>query len=396
MLHRIATTAIAAAVALPFAAAPVAAETAEPAVEQSNWFWREQVGGTIDPIGVPYPGQLPEHTVPKGDLAVAVDPRQASDPKQDPDKETYLAWGLYDIPTKSSLSSFKVTMPLDQEAKGNVFAEPPKLIACLPKQAWSGGDGAEQFAGKPKDDCSSAAAGTFDDKKKAYTFDLTSFAQTWVDGDTNNGVAIRHALDYAKPFQVVFLPADKVKAEMAYVPATTAPTTQPTVPAASGGGAPAVPADPSLDAGSGGSIPGVDTGTLAGGEVDVPTSTGAAGGPQPVTASQPTQTVPRALSFDTGPTPAFWLAVLGGVILLGLASLTLGDAAVPLAATQSRGGLTRALDKRRRAAATTAVNGAEAGLAAANGAKSPITGTFTPATADPTSVTAPLTLRPGG
>lgn len=351
-IQRIATTAIAAALALPFTATPTAAATLDPVVDQSNWFWREQVGGTIDPIGVPYPGQLPEHTVPKGDLAVAVDPRQSSDPKQDPDKETYLSWALFDVPLQSSVSSFQVTLPLDQEAKGNVFAEPPELIACRPKQAWSGGDGAEQFAGKPKDDCADAAPGKFDEKKKTYTFDLTSLAQEWVNGEANNGVAIRHALDYAKPFQVIFLPADKATATMTYTPAVSS-----TPPLTPGGTGSVPPAAPPLDAGAGtgdtGVVPGMDPGSLAGD--DVPTTGQDPSLTPPVTAPGATTPVAaRPLVTDTKPTPAFWLAVVVGVVLLGLASLSLGDAAVPPAATRAPGGLSRALQKRRGTAGAAA------------------------------------------
>jgi hypothetical protein len=351
-IHRIATTVLAAAVALPFAAAPSAAATAEPAVDQANWFWREQVGGTVDPVGVPYPGQLPDHTVPKGRLAVAVDPRQASDPKQDPNKETYLSWGLFDVPLESSVSSFKVTLTVDKEAKGNVFAEPPKLIACRPKQAWSGGDGAEQFAGKPKDDCEGAAPGSFNEKKQTYTFDLTSLAQEWVDGESNNGVAIRHALDYAKPFQVIFLPAEKVTAKMTYTPAVGS-NLPPSTPGGSGAVPPAAPVDTGAGTGGGsGVVPGIDPGNLAGN--DVPTGQDPSLTP-PVTASgQTTPVAAQPIVTDTKPTPAFWLAVAVGVVLLGLASLSLGDAAVPAATTRAPGGLSRALQKRRRTAGAAA------------------------------------------
>jgi len=343
-IQRIATIALAAAVALPLTAMPSAAATLDPAVDQANWFWRDQVGGTIDPVGVPYPGQLPDRSVPKGDLAVAVDPRQAGEPKQDPNKETYLSWALFDVPLKSSVTAFTVTLPLDQEARGNVFAEPPKLIACHPKQSWSGGDGAEPFAGKPKDDCESAAAGTFDEKKQTYTFDLTSLAQVWVDGEANNGVAIRHALDYAKPFQVIFLPPEKVKAKMTYTPAAVAP---PLTPGGSGSVPPVVPGDTSADTGGSGVVPGIDPGSLEGNDVPTGKDPSLSG---PVTAGEQTTPVAARPPFvpDTGPTAAFWLAVAVGLVLLALTSLSLGDAAVPAAAGRAPGGLSRALAKRRR------------------------------------------------
>jgi hypothetical protein len=361
--------ALAAAVALPLAAVPSAAATLDPAVDQANWFWRDQVGGTIDPVGVPYPGQLPDQSVPKGNLAVAVDPRQASEPKQDPNKETYLSWALFDVPLESSVAAFTVTLPVDQEAKGNVFAEPPKLIACRPKQAWSAGDGAEPFAGKPKDDCEGAAPGTFDEKKQTYTFDLTPLAQEWVDGEANNGVAIRHALDYAKPFQVIFLPAEKVTAKMTYTPAVVASPPL-TSPGDSGSVPPVVPMDTGAGSGSG-VVPGIDPGSLAGN--DVPTTGQDQSLNPPVTAgAQTTPVASRPFVPDTGPTVAFWLAVAVGVVLLGLTSLSLGDAAVPATAGRPPGGLSRALLKRGRtagaAAAVTQTAGSTAAPASAPGA----------------------------
>jgi hypothetical protein len=247
------------------------------------------------------------------------------------------------VPLKSTVSSYKVTLAVDQEANGNVFAEPPKLIACRPKKAWSGGDGAEQFAGKPKDDCTDAAPGAFDDKKQTYTFDLTSFAQQWVDGAANNGVAIRHALDYTKPFQVIFLPADKATATMTYTPAVVS---SPAPVPSDGAGAPPPPID--TGTGGGGVVPGLDPGNLDGGEV--PTGEDPSLN-SPVTATGQTPAVAgRPFTPITKLGGAFWLAVAVGFVLLSLASLSLGDAMVPAALGRPPGGLSRALQKRRRTA----------------------------------------------
>jgi hypothetical protein len=349
--YRIATTIVALGAVFPFGAVSAHAESGAPLVDQANWFWSRQVGGTIPGTPQPYPGSLPDPTMPqdKNDAAIAGNPAQQEKDPKGVEKETYLSFSLATIPLQSTVSKFTFTLPLDQEEKGNAYdpTAAPVLVACAPKGGWGQGQLGqlgEQFDGKPEDDCAAAPEGKFDATAKAYTFDITDLAQKWVNGDINFGVAIRHAEDYAAPYNLVVGPIDKITAAIEFTPyvAPPTPTTVPTPP-------PTVPTVAPPVTGTG------NTGNGYSGNVSVPTVGTPAPRPQvspPAPVTQPvqrpvTQVAARPLTQENGLPGGFWFGMLAAVVLIGVVSLVLGDPEVDVA-TQRERGLDRAL--RRRAA----------------------------------------------
>ncbi|MCA1824736.1 MAG: hypothetical protein ABR520_08405 [Mycobacteriales bacterium] len=351
---------------IPVGGTVATADTAAPALVQTNWFWAKQVGGTIGPSGVPYPASLQDPTVPAKDVAVAGDPTQQTVEPKGVDKETYLQWDLATIPPMSTVTKFTFVMPIDTSpTAGNGYdpVNPPQLIACTPKGGWTAGaigPMGDQFSGKPADDCGATAAkGKFDANASTYTFDSTALAQGWVNGEFNFGVAIRHAETYQEPYQLVFA-SDKIKASIEYTPAVAPPP-----PPANNGNGLGV-----------GTNTGTGTGYVAGGSSGGTTSGGGGLGTGTTTIPpQPTNTTPpapppvvnqpvapaasRPLNVDKRPTALFWIAVLLGAALLGFTSLVLGDPSVPASTVQTDRGLNRAL---RRRGVMTGLDNAGGGL----------------------------------
>ncbi len=336
--YRLLSTAVAVGAIFPVGMLPAHADTAPVLVETAAWFWSAQTYGSVPEVGVPYqPVPAPVSGVPDGDLAVAYKGDTETKPDGSkvsvPDKETYLAWDIYFIPEGSFIDSFAFTIFVDPAAH-NVFAQEvnqvpgqtprggqPPIIACVPKIGFGEGYG-DAFESKPDDDCTDGILGQYDKAKNSYTFDATVYAQDWVDGKDNFGLAIRPQEDEDDPFQLSFLGKAKVTASISYTPAEAAPEIPPYV-------APVAP--PALP--------------QTGGTVFVPN-------PQPQPQAPPVPVVesrapvaiqPVASSpfdADHALTPVFWFALLGGVLLLGTASLILGDPLEPATATgpKARGG----------------------------------------------------------
>jgi len=316
---------LAAALVLPASAgvvlSPIAAgDTSGPAVTttvlltQSTYFWREQpgaanVGGT--PVAPPAP--LTDPTVPSGDLAVA-----GPEVNNQADKETYLEFDVSALPTGSTITSFVVTLPVDQSSSAQSFTPAgmtPPIIACTPQGAWSGGaNGGQPLSGKPADQCATGAPKfTSKDGGKTYTADITSIAQGWLSG-INTGVAVADdPANSQTAYQVVFGPSQalsQLTSQMTYVPAssnttlnTPGPsTTTPfdTVPPEAGN-VPLVP-----------SVPEQTTATTA------PTTTGP---------SKPLKNSALGATSFAGAAPpgVFWVAAVLLLALLLSASLVLGD-----------------------------------------------------------------------
>jgi hypothetical protein len=340
--YRLLSTAVAVGAIFPFGMTSAHADTRPILVEQSAWFWAEQVGGEAAggvgwPVGVPRPAS----GVPEGDLAVAYTGKtevnaETKETESVPDKETYLRWDVYDVPEGSYVDSFVFTMFVDPAATTNtalpevaVPGQPakggqPVVVACLPKSGFAEADG-EPFLDKPQDNCSSQIVGAYDAVKKSYTFDASVIAQDWVDGLDNHGLAIRPMTDATDPFQLSFLPASKVTATLTYTPATPVapvPTYEP------------APFFPPVQ-------PPVDTNT--GTTVYTP-GTAPQPAPVPQTAPKPVVKAPKPmvvrnvaaspLRSSRGLSGTFWFAMVGGVLLLGTMSLILGDPLEPVAGTR--------------------------------------------------------------
>lgn len=344
--YRIATTLVALGAVFPFGATAAHAEVETPLVDQANWFWAEQVGGTIPGSpGVPYPAGLSDPTVPSNtnDLAVAGNPAQQQKDPKGVEKEAYVSFGLTTMPLGATVNSFTFTWPLDQQATSGTAYDtqtPPILVACLPKGGWGQGNlgqHGDQFDGKPQDDCAGAPAGKFDPTAKTYTWDITALAQKWSDGEINFGVAIRNEETYTTPFNLVFAPVDKITTSLDYtppVPEAPVPTTNPVPPTdnnvvpppSTGGGYNPTPVTPPVSN-------------------VTPSAAPQSSPPAPVVQQPVTRSAARPLTQETGMTGAFWLAMLAGVVLIGVVSLVLGNPEVAVATTRQNG-LDRALRRR--------------------------------------------------
>lgn len=340
--HRVLSTAIAVGAIFPLGL-PVAqaAELALP-VEVQSWFWDDQSDDAR--------AQVPTSTsgVTAGSVAVAItdgagrageiQPNDPADPADDEtqkrsNKETFLSWNLDAIPTGSIVDSFQVTLvadPTGRSAELPVIAVPgqtqrggqPNVIACRPLTGFGDADGVG-YADKPALDCRDASSGSYDAATDSYTFDLTIFAQDWVDGLIDNfGVGLRPELDEDDPFQLVFQGGAKIVTKVAFTPAEPEfeePVLTPT-PDDQGGFV-----DPGFDSGSG-TTDVVFEPTV---EQPVPVANPAPAAPKPVVEVQPVAARPtytRNLSVG----PAFWLSLLAAVGLLGIVSLVLGDPIVPV------------------------------------------------------------------
>lgn len=251
--------------------------TVEVPVAASAWFWNQQVSGVGAP-GAP-PVELKDPTVPSGDLAVA-----GPNENGQPEKETYLSFGLDAIPAGAQILSFTVTLPVDSAGTNLVpsgIAAP--VIACLPSGSWAAG-GPQPFSEKPTDQCTDTSPKvTTKDSGKTYKVDVASLAQRWLGSSgLNVGVAITDdPSNTSTPYQVVFGPAtalQKLTATVTYTPAVA--TAAPSPPSASGPNA-----APPATTGSQG-VPAVTPTASSGPVATVPSASSAAASP-PATAPVP-------------------------------------------------------------------------------------------------------------
>ncbi|MGH2729176.1 MAG: hypothetical protein ACRDJI_01045, partial [Actinomycetota bacterium] len=201
-----------------FAAVPAAAESAEPPVAANSWYWEDKqsqefttpngekvVIETPSPFCPEAPGALgaPSQTCADGRLPVEI---QQGD-YETPNKLSAVLFDLFTVPTGSTVSEFTVTF---LEAKGGCFDDTgdgnpdhceetdpinidgKKLQACILTELFGDGDG-RQYKEMPKFVCSTTdpVAARKEVKPKGddpeaqpehvWTFDLTPFAQQWLD-----------------------------------------------------------------------------------------------------------------------------------------------------------------------------------------------------------------------
>ncbi len=286
---------------------------------QSTWYWQGEVSGV--PSTGAAPQTIPDPTVPSGDLAVGGPEQQGQAAA-----ETYLEFDVSAIPAGSTITSFKVTPPVDPSAQNLVPAGTvPPIVACAPQQSWSGAPGPQPFSQKPSDHCdSSAAKVTSSDGGKTYTVDVASIAGEWVSSGQNLGVAITDdPSNTSSAYQVAFGPSSAINNLQATVEY---------VPPASGSGL----------GGSGGVTP-TAAGTTDTGSLSTPSvpSVGATPSGLPVTSepasapvtaalpqapsvapiSQPARispTVARSQGASSVPPPGFW--VVGALLALLIAA----------------------------------------------------------------------------
>jgi hypothetical protein len=291
-------------------------QTTQVLATQSTYFWAGQVGAqNVAGTDVAPPAPVTDPTVPSGDVAVA-----GPEVNGQTNKETYLEFDVSAVPAGSTITSFVVTLPVDQSSQAQSFTPPntqPPIIACTPNGAWSGGaNGAQALAGKPSDTCATDAP-TFKSKDggKTYTADIVSIAQSWVT-NVNTGVAVAddpHNSNTA--YQVVFgdsTALSKLTAQMTYVPGSN--TTLDNPGANTNTPTETVPSETV-------NVPLVPSGVSP--SEQAPSTTTPATVPS---AGKPKGSALRAASYaGAGPPGVFWIAAVLIVALLFSASLVLGD-----------------------------------------------------------------------
>ena len=337
--YRVLSTAVAAGAIFPFGMPTAAASTKlEVTVETAAWFWSAQTSGA-GPGGVPYPALNPRASgVPEGNLAVAYKGESKTDADGNrvavPEKETYLMWDVYDVPEGSTVEQFTFTMVLNEDSH-QVYAPAvdipgqgrkggaPAIVACAATIGFGEADG-DAFTAKPDDNCADQVFGEYDDTTKSYTFHAPTYAQDWVDGLDNYGLGIRPLEDATEPFELHFLPAAMIKTTIVYTPPVAEPTAAPTsfepIP---------VPTVPSTDTDV--FVPDVQPQPEP---EPQPVPTPEVVKPRPQVVVQPVAATP--FSRDGALSPLFWFAMIGGVLLLGVTSLILGDPLVPEGGSTTR------------------------------------------------------------
>lgn len=139
-----------------------------------------------------------------------------------PDKISFLFFDLIEVGFEGTISKAVVTVPL-AEGQGNIQMNPaPEKVRACPADAtgFAAEDGAS-FAGAPKTMCDVfAVPGKATADGKAYEFDVTAMAQTWV-SEANNGMSLE-PVDVNQPFQAVFKPFADASIAVEYTPGADA------------------------------------------------------------------------------------------------------------------------------------------------------------------------------
>lgn len=301
-------------------------------LSQASWYWRGQPGA-IGSTGVAPPAQVPDPTVPAGDLAVAGPeaPAAAGLPAGAVD-ETYLSFDLSEIPAGSAITSFVISLPVDP-AGVTADAAGAAVIACAPKTGWSGGQSAGAYGGKPADSCNTQSPKLKSvDGGKAYTADIAQLAQTWVrTGGLNLGVAITdNPANMTTAYQVVFGPGSALAKLTATV--TYQPPSQPTGPIVAGG-ATASPAPSPAGTTPSQSVPVIEAPptTAQPAQVAAPPPAVAPAAPAPVVA------VSMRPADGSAPPLGFWIALVLIVLLLGTTTFVLADPRISVSRNPDRG-----------------------------------------------------------
>jgi len=248
----------------------------------------------------------------------------------------------------SLITKALLTLTKAENSVGNqqLSAAAAKVRSCAAGDTGFGGEDGSAIALAPERLCKVfSAPGKDSPDMKAYVFDITGLAATWVDG-ANDGLTLTAAEGAdSTNFQVVFLPSFKgatlaieFTAPLDEVVDTFEPVDTPDTSSSDLGGSFSGEVLP----------PPTDSGTF--GSVSTPTL------PEP--APGPTAAAPQAAAPETSqaagpvrleslrPTTAFWLGGLLLVAVLALLSLVLGDSTVRSSnAAPSR--LSRALADRR-------------------------------------------------
>jgi hypothetical protein len=279
--------------------------------------------------------------VPSGDFPVSVVVGQ-------PDKESFLQLDSSAITAGSTVSSLVLTLHEDA-AGGNLAADTGKIEARAVTGFLASGGQGQPWPNRPSFDTTGPAAPGKRSADGSWTFELAPIAARWASGElSNNGIALVPAAPQqsdsyevvwfgvagAKPPGVAgsFTPAAPGSPEAAAAGTESAPSDQTTAapvsitPDTSGAGLSA--ASPSFSS---------------------PSATGTAAAP-PATTRFTTRA--RQIGSTHGAPPwSFYLAIAVVIALIGASTLSLGDLGEP--EPDRRGGVLRALERRREEATST-------------------------------------------
>lgn len=266
------------------------------------------------------------------------------------DKQSFLLFDLATVPSDATVTKAVVTVPLAEHAMGDPRTAnlqnqpaPTKVRACAAgDEGFNGNDGAS-LTESPTFDCKALSIEAKESAdKKAYVFDISSLAATWLSG-ANSGIAlVPTEAALAQPFQVVFLQAAKATIAVEFTPAApeidVAPPPLPDVYVA--------PTQPDFGTFNPGTPPSFVAPGPAPAPAPVPQAQAAPAAPQ-APAAQLNNTVPvESLS----PTTGFWLVGFLLLAALALLSLIMGD---PRAAARGSTGrpsrLSQSLQAQQRA-----------------------------------------------
>ncbi len=279
------------------------------------------------------------------------------------DKVSFLYFDLFDLAPGTVISKAVVTLQTVNNPPSDLSfqASPDKVVACMAgDEGFNGDDGAGLAKNAPKRLCDkfSAPAKASADNK-AYEFDVTALANTWLTGN-NEGVAFTTSMSAkSSNFQVVFGAAPTATLALTYalpgvtptvpVGQGTTPAVTPQVPSTGG----LQPTDNGFQPSDSGFAPAptTDFGAPSVAEPFVPAAPNPAPQQAPVVdqpQATPALTPVSVREASMRPGSSFWLVAILGAGALALLSLIMGDAAVPAAAA-SRSRLTKALSSRQGA-----------------------------------------------
>jgi hypothetical protein len=305
------------------------AATVKVPLTQASWFWRGQPGA-IGTTGIAPPAQVPNPSVPRGDLAVAgPEAPAAGGLPAGPIAETYLSFDMTEVPVGSTIESFVITLPVDPKG---ITADPlgASIVACAVRTGWAGGLEASAYGGKPTDGCD-----VHSPRLKAihsgdgFTVDIAEIAQHWVKPNALNlGIAITdNPANNTTIYQVVFGPKaalSDLTASVTFVPPAEAVepgTTSPPQAVSPPGNPDHADAAPVI------TFSPLPPGMPA--EVAAP--------PAPAIAPSVPAIALTTASDPSSPPLGFWIALVMIVLLLGTTTFVLADPRTAVAFRPDRG-----------------------------------------------------------
>ncbi len=318
-------------------------------VVKTGWWWAAN-DPAVDP-GVAAPPQPPSPNVPKDALPVAAT-------AGDPDKISAIELAISARPG-SFVESAVLVLRESADPKANVNRDGAGVVACPVTEAFWPDGAAAAWKSRPGYDCDLGQAAGVRDESGVWTFDLTAIAALWsADArSASTSIVLVEAVDAPVSFQVAYDgPAEKgigLKVVTSSAPPAGTPiggsaagTPPPAPPAAagSGGGFGAASGGAGLSPGIGAAAPPAD---LPAG--DVTTAEAAAAAPAAAAETTPVAAPASVTPWYSGIPAGGWALLLFALGLAYLAMLALGPDAQPAVGTGSRNGVSRALDRLRRA-----------------------------------------------